>query len=177
MDCSRAFCASHQARPRGGGSYSDLCSDCLVKRARREQGWIEAAEAQAAAELARAEDELSARNRRQHTAVHTSRERLAAVAERLARAGSRTSKDGSRNSIWFVGLFDWLVDYPERFGTFESDARTARERRYTYVLGDGQIVSPSQDHLGGTPRKLADDDVLLDVVSAFTLLAEGLLRR
>ncbi len=58
VDCSRAFCASHQAQPWGGGSYSDLCSDCLVKRARREQAWIEAAEAQAAAELARAEDEL-----------------------------------------------------------------------------------------------------------------------
>lgn len=192
VDCLQAFCLSHQAVVADGGTFTNLCSTCLISREAR----VRDAAAHAAARAASARADQA---QQEQDALTSAQESIRAVAARLTRTGApgltpRSRVIRQKQTIpgwtrwrdvtqplpagWLVGRFDWIVYHAGTTGTFESDARSERAQRATYVLPNGDVVSdePRNYGFGGTPKRPADLMVWLEISRAFTQLATKLER-
>lgn len=190
IDCARPFCLSHQGNASDGGTFTNLCSTCLLQREQAVAATRQQVRDQAVAPAA-------ARAQQARNDLDTAKKRIRDIAQRLVAAGSpglapRFRVVGQKQTIpgwtkwrdvtermspaWQVGEFEWVVHHAARCGTFECDAYDQNVDRTTFVLPSGEIVAqaPASYGFGGAPRELADLKAWQDVAAAFEALAARL---
>lgn len=183
VDCTRAFCDSHQALDVRGSDtvrMKNLCEECLRGRKRSEQqtqeAWLEVQRTKAR--------ELAAQ-------VAASRRSIAQLAQALRDAGApgieqRRVVVGSAQTWlgfgkgrpryeaiepgWNVGTYEWRVHYPE---FKDSMARSYDEKKVTWVTTTGDIVTePSTSMYSGTAMDLSKSADVLLVEQRLRVIAE-----